>query len=196
VKIIIEPYTPDWTQQFACESTNILAALQRFEPLIQHIGSTAVVGLPAKPIIDILLGLASLEELNKIIPVMQSLGYSYVSKYEDSMPNRRYFVKYSHSKQLPYIPIIDKTTPDMWQAGYLPMFHVHSVVINSEFWERHIAFREYLRHHPKERDCYGIFKQELATQEWENGLQYSTAKHDFIQAMERTALEWYRKNSR
>lgn len=191
MKIIVEPYNSDWEQDFARESTDILGALRGFAPLIQHIGSTSVRGLSAKPIIDCMLGFTTLEELHSIIPFMQSIGYSYVSKYEDVMPYRRYFVRY-RSEVLPYIPEVDSETPDMWLAGYQPLVHVHSVVVDSEFWERHLAFRDYLRLHPNERSRYGNFKQNLALQEWASSLDYSSAKHDFIQDMEQVALNWYR----
>lgn len=59
---------------------------------IEHIGSTSVHGLGAKPIIDVLLGVDKLKDADAIIPDMELLGYEYVSKYEDIMPERRYFV--------------------------------------------------------------------------------------------------------
>ncbi len=193
MKITIEPYSPAWSKQFIHESEGILNVLKSLKPIIHHIGSTSVAGLSAKPIIDIMIGLNSIEELNIIIPSMQSLGYSYVSRYEVQMPYRRYFVRYSSSKGLEYVPVVDSSTQNMTEAGYQSLVHVHSVVIDSEFWERHLAFRDYLRQYPVERDKYGAFKLNLAKEEWENGLEYSAAKHDFIQAMQRKALEWYRE---
>ncbi|MBI3260726.1 MAG: GrpB family protein [Ignavibacteriae bacterium] len=190
--IKVEPHNPDWSRQFADESKRILAALEIVNPIIQHIGSTSVIGLSAKPIIDIMLGLTSIEELNQIIPPMQSLGYSYVSRYEDTMPYRRYFVKYSQDEHLPYIPVVDSLITNMGDVGYESFIHVHSVVIDSEFWERHLAFRDYLRHHTNERDKYGAFKLTLAQKDWQNSLEYSAAKHDFIQEMQRKAITWYR----
>lgn len=196
MKIIIEPYNADWSKQFALESEGILNALPNLKPIVHHIGSTSVTELSAKPIIDIMIGLNSLEELNMIIPSMQSLGYSYVSRYEVQMPYRRYFVRYCIPKGLEYVPVVDSATQNMAEAGYESLVHVHSVVIDSEFWERHLAFRDYLREYPNERDKYGEFKLSLSELEWESGLDYSAAKHDFIQEMQRKALEWYRQNRR
>lgn len=194
MKIVVEPHNPDWSYQFTIESKKILDCLGDVNPIINHIGSTSVIGLSAKPIIDIMLGLPQLEELYKIVPLMQSLSYSYVSRYEDTMPYRRFFVRYDQEKHLPYIPVVDSSTPNMGEAGYQSLMHVHSVVIGSEFWERHLAFRDYLRCHSDERDKYGDFKLALAGQDWENSLEYSAAKHGFIQEMQRKALDWYRGN--
>ena len=195
MKIIIEPYNPNWLERFTRESEGILTALGNVSSIsIHHIGSTSVIGLSAKPIIDIMIGLPSANELNMIVSPMQSLGYSYVSRYEDTMPYRRYFVRYLSSEDLVYIPVVDYTTPNMTKAGYQSLVHVHSVVIGSEFWERHLAFRDYLTKYHDERDRYGAFKLKLAELEWESSVDYSSAKHDFIQEIQRKALEWYQTN--
>lgn len=194
MKIVIEPHNPDWSNQFTIESGKITDCIINVSPVIHHIGSTSIFGLCAKPIIDIMLGLNSIEELNEIVHSMQSIGYSYVSRYEDTMPYRRYFVRYSQNENLPYITIVDSSATNMGELGYQSLVHVHSVVIGSEFWERHLAFRDYLRCHSDERDKYGDFKLALAGQDWENSLEYSAAKHGFIQEMQRKALDWYRGN--
>ena len=131
---------------------------------IEHIGSTSVAGLCAKPIIDILLGVHSLDDADSIVPNMIELGYDYISKYEDVMPYRRYFNKYEN------------------EVG---KFHVHTVVIDSDFWNRHIKFRNILRKNENIRNDYCMLKKELAKKEWKDGNEYADAKTDFIRRIEK-----------
>lgn len=133
---------------------------------IEHIGSTSVPGLCAKPVIDVLLGVRKLTNADEIISKMIGLGFKYISKYEDVMPYRRYFCKKEDGKHI---------------------CHVHAVVEGSPFWKRHLLFRDYLRQNSQTRDEYGKLKKDLAQIEWNDGNEYADAKTEFIRSVEEKA---------
>ena len=134
---------------------------------IEHIGSTAIPGLAAKPTIDILIGIRNLEGAGRIIPLLQSAGYVYVPEFELDMPERRYFYKGR------------KVEDD---------FHLHMVEAGSPFWKRHLAFRDHLRAHPDEVKAYEELKLALAKKFRDDRDGYTEAKTEFITRIEKAAL--------
>ena len=90
IPIEVVPYDPGWPEQFKTEKARIQAASAPFLLRIEHIGSTAVPGLAAKPVIDILIAVTSLSDDVHFIPPLESLGYVYVQKHEAVFPQRRY----------------------------------------------------------------------------------------------------------
>ena len=157
--IEIVEYNPDWPGLFVLERDHILAACGGSIQQIEHIGSTAVPGLPAKPIIDILAGVDSLSTADRLVPMIKSIGYEYVSIFETDLPERRYFVK---------------------EGEQADLVHIHMVVVGTDFWRRHILFRDYLRSHADIRDEYGRLKRSLAERYRDNRSDYTDAKTDFI----------------
>ena len=174
MKVLLAPYSLSWPHDFEIESV----ALQRYISIpikIEHIGSTSVVGLCAKPIVDILIGVAYESQLDMPIPEIQDLGYQYLPQYEDQMPFRRYFFK---------------------EISGIRTHQIHMVAYKSTFWVRHLQFRDYLRHHPTIRDEYAILKRQLAGRDWASTNDYADAKTDFIRRIEALAqtrsVEQYR----
>lgn len=146
--IVIADYDPAWPDRFAAERDLVYEACTRDAFIrIEHIGSTSVVGLAAKPIIDMMPGLRSLDDATVIIPQLEQLGFVYVPQYErdtpsgPGMPFRRYFRK-------------DR---DGTRA-----FHVHMVEHGSDFWQKQLLFRDYLRAFPQEAEAYADLKRKLA----------------------------------
>ncbi len=135
---------------------------------VEHIGSTAVNGLAAKPIIDIMIGLPDFSVADKLVPRIEALGYEYIKKYEDEMPFRRFFVK---------------------NRKGIRTHHIHMVEINSEFWGRHLLFRDYLRQNPEIMNEYAALKKQLAEREWVDVNEYADAKTEFIRGIENEAKE-------
>lgn len=168
MKIQIVPYDPAWPGKFQVQQVKILAGTQGMNLQIEHIGSTSVPGLGAKPVIDILLGLPDFAMADALVSCMQELGYAYIDRFEDVMPYRRLFVQ---------------------GAGESRRVNIHSVEIGSEFWQRHLMFRDYLRSHDETRDAYHQLKRELAKQDWEEVSEYAAAKTRFIREIERKARE-------
>lgn len=166
MKIIIEPYNNDWINQF--ETIKIqLTKIINVDFNIEHIGSTSVKGLGAKPIIDIMIGLKDFENADKLIPNFKNIGYEYVSTFENIFPNRRFFIL--EKNEIRYV-------------------HVHMIEYQSEFWNRHIRFRNHLRSNEIDRENYHQLKLELAKIDWKERGDYANAKSDFIQKLDAKIL--------
>ena len=88
--LVISPYSETWPHIFSQIREELLTVFPPANTQIEHIGSTAVVGLCAKPVIDILLGTKDLSEIESQIISLEALGFDYVSKYEKEIPTRRY----------------------------------------------------------------------------------------------------------
>lgn len=187
MKIEIVPYNPDWKNKFEEEKKFLSELLREFNPEIEHIGSTAIEGLGAKPIVDIQIGMRKYEDLDAIVDIMIEAGYVYYKKYEDVLPGRRYFVKAANPNN-DVLPKVLYTYDDNFDRKEHPhLFHIHSVELDSDWWRRHIAFRDYLRNNNESRDEYYKLKVELARKEWEDKNDYTDAKTDFVKSIERLA---------
>ncbi len=165
MRIVLAPYNPEWPDMFAAERDRLRAPLGP-EIRIEHIGSTAVPGLAAKPVIDIMAGLPDFSGADALVPGVVALGYRHIREYEAAMPFRRFFTRDQNGARA---------------------FHVHMVQAGGEFWERHLLFRDFLRSHPDTAREYAGMKAGFAEREWENGNAYAEAKTPFIREMERRA---------
>jgi GrpB-like predicted nucleotidyltransferase (UPF0157 family) len=161
--IVIEDYDPQWPMMYAIESDRIRNVLGNLLVAIEHIGSTSVPGLAAKPRIDIMPAVASEDVLDQTIEPVTSLGFEYISRFEDEMPYRRLFSRDGGDEQI--------------------AVNIHTVAINSEFWERHLLFRDYLRTHPDVADEYACLKRQLAPR-FSVTSDYALAKTEFIKSIE------------
>ncbi len=171
MKIVIAPYNPNWPTLYEQERSRLMEAVGVWISSIQHIGSTSVRGLGAKPIIDIMIGVRTLAEADtECIQPITSLGYEYVKEFEMETPQRRYFRKSN--------------------SDGIRTHHIHLVEINSDWWANHLLFRDYLRASPHERDAYERHKRGLAEREWESGNHYADAKSGFILGVLEEARAW------
>ncbi|TMK64535.1 MAG: GrpB family protein [Actinobacteria bacterium] len=127
----IAPYDPRWPEAFAAAESELHTVLRSWVVAIEHIGSTAVPGLPAKPVIDILVGVHTLADNDAIVVAVESLGYEYVPEYEDELPDRRYFRRWAAGRRTHQIHLVERT--------------------NTDWWDRHIGFRDWLRTHEDAR---------------------------------------------
>ncbi len=163
-------------------------------PQIEHIRSTSVEGLSAKPIIDIMIGVRSEGDLNKIPSLLKGKTYVYYEKYNEDMPYRRFFIKLKDLPQNLDLPEIIHQGDEIHEKMHdhkLRIAHIHSIPVSSEHWLRHIAFRDYLRTHPEVRDEYQKLKEHLSLQEWHDGNDYNEGKDPFIKKEEQKAVQWY-----
>jgi GrpB-like predicted nucleotidyltransferase (UPF0157 family)/catechol 2,3-dioxygenase-like lactoylglutathione lyase family enzyme len=174
MKIELSPYNPEWKNIFEREKPKIESALAGLAVSVEHIGSTSVEGLGAKPVIDILVGIEDFNDANKSVPLMKSAGYNYVDKYEDIMPGRRYYTKNKN----------------------MIKFHIHLVEYKGSFWRRHILFRDYLREFDNARNEYYNLKSGLAEKEWDDKNDYTDAKTNFIRMKEKEAEDFYTKKGK
>lgn len=187
MKIEIVPYNTEWKTKFEQEKKILSELLKEFNPVIEHIGSTAVEGLGAKPVVDIQIGMRKYEDLDFMVSSMIEAGYVYYKKYEDVLPGRRYFVKTANPDN-DILPKVLYTYNDNFDRKEHPhLFHIHSVELDSDWWRRHIVFRDYLRSNDEARDEYYKLKIELAGKDWEDKNDYTDAKTKFVKSIEKLA---------
>ena len=168
MKVPIVEYRPQWRKMFEEEKQLLQAVLGEVSVKVEHIGSTSVDGLAAKPVIDIMVGLTDFSLADSLVSRIEALGYEYIKKYEDEMPFRRYFVK---------------------NLNGIRTHQIHMVEINGEFWGRHLLFRDYLRQNPDMANKYAALKKQLAECEWGDVNEYAYAKTEFIKSIENKAKE-------
>lgn len=169
MKIDVVEYNPEWESLFNFEKIALQERLGKIISGIHHIGSTSVKGLAAKPVIDIMLEVESLEAVDFLTPVIESMGYE--AKGEYGIRERRYFRKG-----------ISKRT-----------HQIHAFKFGDANIARHIAFRDFLRAHPSVLQEYWRLKKGLA-ETCDNMESYCDGKDGFIKYYEAKALEWKEKN--
>jgi GrpB-like predicted nucleotidyltransferase (UPF0157 family) len=157
---------PTWPRSFEEEAARIADALGDQVVRIDHVGSTSVPGLDAKPIIDIQVSLRSLEPRSAYAPSLRALGYR---------------------------TLLDPTSPDHEYAsregeGSRRGFHVHLCPAGSAWERRHLAFRDWLRAHPDDAAAYAALKRELASAHPNDVFTYTDEKGGFIRSIESKAL--------
>ena len=168
--IVVFDYDPNWPAMFEQESRRIKDALGSFALMIEHMGSTAVPGLPSKPIIDLLVGVPSLEEATRrCIEPMNALGYVYIPDYVSWLPGELFF---------------RRGPPGPWTH------HVHLMKPSNPRWEAHLVFRDYLRAHPEVAHAYANVKRGLASASKGDIEAYRTGKHTFVEETTARARAW------
>jgi GrpB-like predicted nucleotidyltransferase (UPF0157 family) len=158
----LSPYSPLWPAIFEMEREHLLRILDPRSARIEHIGSTAVPGLGAKPIIDVMAGVPDLRLVERCIDALAAEGYRYVPEFEKAIPERRYFAK---------------------TGGHLGSFHLHAVVYDTPFWQRHLKFRDALRADATLAADYWKLKLRLAARFPGDRAAYTDAKSSFIRAV-------------
>lgn len=161
-QIEIVSYNQEWPNQAQAEINKVQAVLPHRGVIdIQHVGSTAIPGLSAKPILDIQVAAKSLDEMKIIaVPALQKMGYEYWANNPD--PERLFFVK-----GMP--PFGEKRT-----------HHIHIVEPTSRHWVDKIRFRDYLISHPEAAKEYEQLKIKLAQQHTLDREEYTNAKAEFV----------------
>ena|SRR4030042_1597265 len=145
----------EWSQKFTNEKELLLNVFNGYFNQIEHIGSTSVPGLDAKPIIDIAVLINDIKDVPEIIEPLSKLEYLYKGEYD--LPGRHFFVK-----------------------GNPRQFHLHIVDGNTEYWKQWITFREILRGNKNIRIKYQELKKNLAMRYLSDRENYTKGKSDFI----------------
>ncbi len=163
--IVIVPYDPSWPQMFLSEKHDLEACLPRdLIRRIEHVGSTAVPGLCAKPIVDLLVEVTDLDDTRRrIAPILEARNYDYFwrpSWGDDTPPFYAWFIKRNPSG--------------------VRTHHIHMVEAGFPQWDW-LTFRDHLIAHPESARQYGQLKQELADRNL-GRVAYTRAKGDFIRA--------------
>jgi GrpB-like predicted nucleotidyltransferase (UPF0157 family) len=167
--IAIQDYDPLWPQRFETLQSRIDAVLAGSITAIEHVGSTAVPGLAAKPIIDIDVLLTSAADLPLVISKLASLGYQH--RGDLGIPSREAF----------------RAPPDDFPH------HLYVCSPGSLEYRRHVAFRDYLRTHPRDASAYADLKRKLANQFAPDREAYTQAKSEFVaEVLRRTGQDFTR----
>jgi GrpB-like predicted nucleotidyltransferase (UPF0157 family) len=163
--IEVVSYDETWPQRFMAWQTRLAEALGRTARRIEHVGSTSVPALPAKPVIDIQVGVEDLEAESGYVPQIEGLGVQLRSRDLE----HRYFRPFS---------------------GLPRDVHVHVCSFGSEWERRHLLFRDYLRANGAAREAYAISK-ELAANRWrDDRVAYTEAKGGQIRELMSAADAW------
>ncbi len=172
-QIQIVEYDPLWRQKYKEEAKLIKKLLGKNCVTVHHIGSTAVKGLPAKPIIDIMPVVKDINAVDALNAEFEKLGYECCGEY--GIKGRRYYKK----------------------GGDDRTHHVHIFEINDkENTDRHLAFRDYLLAHPDKAKEYGALKKKLAFEYVDDSESYCQGKSEFVTNLEEEALVWHKKSQR
>ena len=196
MKIEIIPYDKNWKKVFDRLKEELSIIFQNINPCIEHIGSTSVPGLASKNVIDVLMGIYNPSQFDEVVDLFSKNNrYIYYKAFEEGLPNRRLFVRlkdnvasdefekvFSHQDKIPHDKI-----------NKCRIANIHVVEKDSSEWQRHIAFREYLKIHEHVRFEYAKIKSELSQKQWKHGMEYNAGKNKFIKREEQKAIEWYLK---
>lgn len=174
-QVAVVPYDPRWPEAFEQERKHLRSCLPaELLGRIEHFGSTAVPGLPAKPIVDILVEVRSLEETKqRIAPILEAQGYDYFwrpSWGADTPPFYAWFIKRDYSGRRTH--------------------HIHMVEANFEHWDR-LLFRDYLRAFPEASRRYADLKLALARDHRDDRVAYTDQKGAFVRKITEEAREYY-----
>jgi len=155
VKLV--PHDSEWDGLFQAEKTKLLGALGDLAVDIQHVGSTAIPTISAKPIIDVAVLVKSIEEVSKQVGQIEALGYQ---KKQENRPERLFFTKGPEEKRI---------------------VHLHIGDVSANYIQDMIAFRDYLIQNPGEAKKYMKLKSELAEKFADDREPYTAAKERFVQ---------------
>ncbi|HQR21570.1 MAG TPA: GrpB family protein [Burkholderiaceae bacterium] len=160
--ITVVPYDAAWPARFHVESQLIHIALKDLAPQIEHIGSTSVPGLAAKPIIDMLVGVRSLAAFERHLGRLGIYGYEYIPEYERVLPDRRFFKRVVRGVRT---------------------HHVHVVEEDGLYWQRYLKFRNTLRRDDWLARRYAELKRRLAARFRFDRDAYTNGKTGFVEAV-------------
>jgi GrpB-like predicted nucleotidyltransferase (UPF0157 family) len=161
--IQLAPYDPSWPAQYEAEAAKIRAALGDAAIVLEHIGSTSIPGLPAKPILDILLAVANSAYEDAYVPALTAQGCRL------------------HLRELDW-------EQHRVMKGQAPDVNLHVFTTGSSEVPRMLGFRDRCRTHPEELRLYRETKQALAGQVWRHVQHYANAKGEVVEAIIARAL--------
>ncbi len=156
-KVRLVPHNSLWQTYFDLESQRLHAALEPYIKEIRHIGSTAVPGIYAKPILDIMVGLVNIADVRHCEAPLAALDYTYEG--EQAIPGWHFFKR---------------------KNGDLTTHHLHVVEWNGSYWLDHVLFQEYLFRHPEVAEAYERLKLNLEKKHASDREAYTRDKTDFI----------------
>lgn len=166
-RIEVVPHNPAWSAMFSAEAARIVAVLGDQVVTTLHIGSTAIPGIKAKPIIDLLVVVKDIERIDDHNAAMEGLGYEPMG--EHGIPGRRFYRK---------------------PGKHTRTHHVHVYAPGHPEVKRHLDFRDYLRAHPVDAQAYSRLKEQLALRFPKDADRYVQGKSALIEEIDAKAKAW------
>lgn len=160
--VLIFDYDAAWPVRYRIEAQLMRIVLADLCPQVEHIGSTSVIGLAAKPVIDILVGVPELAVFDRQPDRLAAYGYQYVKAYERSLPDRRFFKR-----------VLDGARTH----------HVHVVEAGGAYWQRYLNFRDALRGSAELCRQYERIKRGLAVRYCYDRDAYTAGKTGFVESV-------------
>ena len=160
-RLELVPYDPAWPVLFGQEAARLRTAIGAHAMRIEHVGSTSVPNLLAKPVIDIAVAVTSTAAADECIEPLTSLGYEYRGMHGDD-PDRRYYVLDREGRRV---------------------IHIHVYILPAPAWDEMLRFRDALRRTPSLLAAYAAEKERVAAAVAWNKAAYSEAKAPFIRAV-------------
>ena len=154
------PYDRSWPSLFTKERALVLGVAGGWIDRVEHVGSTAVPGLAAKPVVDLMAGLRFMTDVERCVGPLVEPGYSYWA--EGAEPHHRLFVRF-----------VDETMTARTH-------NLHLVEVGGAYWRDRLLFRDHLRENPETARAYARFKHRLARQYRDDREAYTAAKSDFV----------------
>jgi GrpB-like predicted nucleotidyltransferase (UPF0157 family) len=164
----LAPYNSKWPEAFEQEKRVLQKALNGLVLDIQHIGSRSIPGLKAKPIIDISVGIRSMKDSKKLIPLLESIGYECRADFPGGPNIQLFFAKGPGEKRTHYL---------------------HLMKFEGRIWNHDLLFRGYLRENKKRAMEYLELKSKLADKYSQDRTTYTANKAKFIKETLRLAKE-------
>lgn len=158
----LAPYAEAWPAMFITERDRLAQLFPQQMLDIEHFGSTAIPGMPAKPIIDILAGVESMAVADTLFGPILASGYTTSREFNAMLPDRRWFMRFADGKRT---------------------HHLHVVVLGGGQWEERLRFRDILRSHAGLAQQYAKLKSELASRHRNDREAYTNAKSEFVSSV-------------
>jgi GrpB-like predicted nucleotidyltransferase (UPF0157 family) len=161
-EVRLAAYSEAWPAQFVAERDRLAALFPTQLLAIEHFGSTAIPGMPAKPIVDILAGVESMGVADSLFEPILACGYTTSREFNATLPDRRWFMRSADDRRT---------------------HHLHVVVLGSRQWEERLRFRDILRSHAGLAQQYAKLKSELASRHRSDREAYTDAKSEFVSSV-------------
>jgi len=158
-EVALVPYDPGWPSLFEAERERLVRLFPTRFLDVQHFGSTAVPGMPAKPIIDLLAGVESMAVADSLVEPLLDSSYATSAEFNATLIDRRWFMR--------------------WANG-CRTHHLHIVVLGGTEWRRRLRFRDMLRSDTDLAHRYAVLKKEIAAQHSVDREAYTRAKSEFV----------------
>jgi GrpB-like predicted nucleotidyltransferase (UPF0157 family) len=157
--VALVPYDPQWPSLFEIERERLVRLFPTQVLEVQHFGSTAIPGMPAKPIIDLLAGVDSMAVADSLVEPLLNSGYTTSPEFNATLIDRRWLMRWANGRRT---------------------HHLHIVVLGDPEWRRRLRFRDMLRSRKELAHRYALLKQELVAKYTIDREAYTRAKAEFV----------------